>query len=165
MDSKYKITSHSVQDIRMFKKLTKTLDGVDRKLFKKMSDQIEEASGTPQEPMDWKEPKKWIPALLADSVFDEETKALAETLWSKGLNPRHYNYPHARPAVRHGFLTDKGDKYSLTEGGKSFVNGDEKAIDNYLWENGIFKILEVLKENTGAKTNELIDTGRSCRAC
>jgi len=160
MVSAYKITSHHVQDIRTFKKLTKTLDGVDRKLFKKMSDQIEEASGTPQEPMNWKEPKRWISALLYDGVFDEETKALAERLWSEELNPRHYNYPYARPAVRHGFLTDKGDKYSLTEEGKSFVNGDEKVIDKYLWENGIFKILEVLKENTGAKTNELIEAWR-----
>lgn len=138
MVSTYKITSHHVQDIRMFRKLTKTLDGVNRKLFKKMSDQIEEASGTPQEPMDWKEPRKWIPALLNEGVFDEETKAIAEKLWSEGLNPRHYNYPHARPAVRHGFLTDKGDKYSLTEEGRSFVKGDEKVVDKYLWENGIF---------------------------
>jgi len=157
MALKYKITSHYVQDIRMFKKLIKALDGVDRKLFKKMSDQIDEASGTPQEPMDWKEPEKWIPALFDEGVLDKDTRGIAEKLWSEGLNPRHYNYYHSRPAVRHGFLPDKGDKYSLTDEGKSFVNGDYKVVDKYLWENGIFKILETLKENTGAKTNELIE--------
>lgn len=161
MDLKYNITSHHVDNINMFKELIKVLDGVDRKVFKRLFDQIEEATGSPQEPMDWKEPKKWIPELSKDGVLDEETRAMAEKLWVRNLNPRHYNYSNSRPSVRHGFLAYKGSKYKLTEGGKAFVSEDEKSLDRYLWENGIFKVLEILKENTGAKTNELIDTWRN----
>jgi len=157
MASKYNITSHHVDNIKMFRKFIKALDGVDRKPFKRLTDQIEEATGTPQEPMDWKEPKKWITKLFDKNVLDEDTKTIAEKLWSEGLNPRHYNYSSLRPAVRHGFFSDKGDKYILTDDGKAFISEDEKVVDKYLWENGIFRILEILKENTGAKTPELIE--------
>lgn len=157
MIQKYNITSHHVSDINLFKKLIKCLDGVDKKLFKRLIDQIDEASGSPQEPMDWKEPDKWIQNLFSEGILDKETKSVADRLWVNNLNPRHYNYYISRPAIRHKFLSDKGIKYKITEDGNAFINNEEKVIDRYLWENGIFKILEILKENTGATIIELVE--------
>jgi predicted transcriptional regulator len=154
---KYNVTSNWVPDIKEFRNFVNTIDGLNIKILKRFSDQIDESTGTPQEPMDWKDPDKWIERFYRDKVLDEKTREIAEEILKSGLNPRYWNYEKSRLAFRHGLIEKKSGRYFTTEKGKKFADGDEQAITEYLFENGILKVLEFLNEETGASRQELIE--------
>lgn len=158
--AKYNITSNWVPDIRQFKKFVEIAEGIDVKTLKRLHDQIEDARGTPQEPRDWRNPSSWIPKLHRDKTLDSETRKVAEKISQAELNPRHANYSYARRSVRHGLLKDKLGAYVITEKGRKFIEGDREVVDHYLSENGIFKVLEFLNEETGATKEELVEKWR-----
>lgn len=158
--SEYNITSHWVPNVKELRKFVKILEGVNMRTLKGLHDQIWEATGSPQEPRDWREPARWIRELYRDKTLNTDTKRLAETIAQSGLNPRHWNYGHARVAVRHGFLKKKAGKYVLTEQGKKFAKGDDKVLHAYLFENGILRVLEFLNEETGLPREELVQRWR-----
>ena len=157
---KYNITGNWVPDIGKFKKFVEVAEGIDVKTLKRLHDQIEDARGTPQEPRDWRDPSSWIPKLHRDKTLDDETRKTAEKIAQTELNPRYANYWYARLAVRHGFLKDKSNKCIVTEKGRKFIGGDIEVTDHYLSENGIFKVLKFLNEETGATKEELVEKWR-----
>ena len=152
----FNVTSHYVFKLDDFKRFVKVIGGVSKKGIKRLREQIENLKGTPQEPRDWKDPRKWITQLLKENKLDKETKAIAEKIHMANLNPRFWNWEAVRIAVRHKFIDDTGATYKLTETGKCFSDGEKKVVDEYLFENGIFKVLEFLADDNGANKEELI---------
>lgn len=158
---KYNLTSHWVNNINDFMKFIEVIDRIDCKLLRRLFEQTNKASGTPQEPMDWKGPSKWIEELYKKKILDENTKLLAEKIFKNGLNPKWWNYEIAQLALRHDLLERKSGKYISTEKGKKFANKDRKILDEYLFENGVYKVLEFLNEDTGVGKSELIETWKA----
>lgn len=158
--AKYNITGNWVPNIKEFRKFVEIAEGIDVKTLKRLYDQLDEAKGTPQEPRDWRDPFSWIPKLHRDKTLDSETGKVAEKIAQSGLNPRHANYSYARLGVRHGFLEDKLDAYTVTEKGRKFIEEDREVVDYYLSENGIYKVLEFLNEETGVTRGDLVEKWR-----
>lgn len=156
----YKVSSHLVYPIEEFRTFVEFLDGVEYELFKKLSHQVWEATGTPQEPRDWRRPSRWIPQLRADGSLDDETSDLASRLDKAGFNARHWTYEIARIAVRHDFIDNSSGTCRMTDRGRRFAQRDMEATDAYLVENGIMAVLGFLYEETGPTKDGLVSKWR-----
>lgn len=150
------MTANYVEDIKDFRAFISVLSGIEVEHLKRLDDQLNEATGTPQAPKDWKNPTEWIPRLLKEGVLDQQASDTAKKISDAGPNPRFLRLWDARVAARHGFVSVESGKYVLTELGQRFVQGDQHTIDRYARENGIFKVLEFLYEDTGATKEQLI---------
>jgi len=64
-----------------------TINGVPKQSVTRLIQNIWAQTGTPQKPVDWSEPDKWIPERLTD-----EDALLARRIWEESrheVNPRH----------------------------------------------------------------------------
>ena len=64
-----------------------TINGVPKQSVTRLIQNIWAQTGTPQKPVDWSEPDKWIPDRLTD-----EDASLAKRIWEESrheVNPRH----------------------------------------------------------------------------
>lgn len=103
------------------KLLMKILEGKPVSRFNSMISAIMDLTGTPQDPVDWSNPDKWIPEWLKG-----EDAALAKTIWEESgkiLNPRHSRGPK--------FLIDNYELLHVRDGnfhksqtGRDFLSAD-----------------------------------------
>jgi len=102
------------------------LEGVSKDNVRELIKQIWEHTGTPQDPVDWSDPDKWIGERLS-----RQHQQLARRIWEgthKTVNPQHvyesylfiYGYDLLAP--------DPAGRYHLTERGERFLREDGDVV-------------------------------------
>jgi restriction system protein len=115
---------------------------------------IWEQTGTPQNPVDWTEPDKWIEERLKGGHAK-----LARHIWEASghlVNPRHM---YGAYLFINGFelLSIKNDGlYELSEDGKNFLKNDLATLQTLDEAEGILKLLSILSTKKKAKRGDLV---------
>ena len=110
-------------------------------------------TGTPQSPVDWSEPDKWIPERLSG-----ELQALARKIWEgskKVLNPR-YLYGSYLFVNRLELLTQHAGTYELNDRSKKFLSGDEQILRELDADEGLPKILSLIAERSPSRRGDIL---------
>ena len=129
-------------------------DGENVQLVIDLHNKLMELTGTPQAPVDWTEPDKWIPERLTG-----EHARLAKKLWqmSNGhTNPRHV-YGAYLLINSANLLTQQNGKYSREKRGDAFLDDDPNVVQEIDRNEGLPRILALLAEKASAKRSDLID--------
>lgn len=134
--------------------LLRLLEGVPKELFLRMMNAINQQTGTPQNPVDWRDPDQWVEKRLSG-----EEAALATHIWqeSRGeANPRHL-YGTYLLISRYDLLEEDFQRlFSLTEDGRAFLTED-RALIRYIDEcEGIPQLLSILSTKVRAKRGDLL---------
>ena len=104
--------------------------------------------GTPQNPVDWKDPDTWI----AKRVTGDDRK-LADAIWTQGrVNPRYIN-EHLRLTWVYELLAEgSGGKLELTERGSDFIDHEFGEAEAFLDEQeGVIELLTIVAEAGSAR--------------
>jgi hypothetical protein len=149
-------TRHYMCRVDELQAFVKVLDGMNAEDIRRLSEQVDEAKGTPGSPKDWKNPGQWIKHMKEEGTLTEAAALAATRIANGGLNPRHFNYSDMRVAVRHGFLDEQAGVLHLTTPGKRFVAGDEGVVDQFLYEEGCIAILALIHDNNGARLKDIL---------
>ena len=108
--------------------------------------------GTPQNPVDWKDPDTWI----AKRVTGKD-RELANAIWTKsGVNPR-YTGEHWRLTQNYELLAEDADgELELTERGSDFIDHEFGKAEAFLDEQeGLIKLLTIVDEAGSARSSAL----------
>ena len=113
-------------------------------------------TGTPQDPVDWSDPDRWI-----NERLEGEERDLALAIWaeSKGTaNPRHV-YGHWILAQAHGLIAENGEGLlELTQMGRSFLEEEGGDAEVFLDDvEGLLKVLALVAESGPARPGELVE--------
>jgi hypothetical protein len=149
-------TKHYMCRLDELQAFVKILDGMKSEDLRRLSEQVDEAMGTPQSPKDWTNPAQWIKQMKGEGALTDATAVAATRIADGGLNPRHFNYAYMRVAVRHGFLEEQAGVLHLTAAGKAFVAGEPAAVDQFLHEEGCMAILAMIHDNNGAQLKDVL---------
>ncbi len=133
-------------------------DGVPKEEVWKLIKEIWDHTGTPQDPVDWSDPDKWIGERLS-----REHQELARRIWEetgRTVNPRHaygsylfiYGYDLLAP--------DPSGRYSMTHRGEGFLEEDSAAVREIDELEGIPELLAILATKTRAKRANLLPEWR-----
>jgi len=116
-----------------------------------MQKAIREQIGTPQQPMDWRDPSQWIEERLTDG--DRE---IAKKLWKHQINPR-YIQGALWVVKQYQFITiDEHGNIELSERGKRFLDGDQQIYVEIDQSQGILEILSILGSRDRMHRKELL---------
>lgn len=112
--------------------------------------------GTPQKPVDWRDPDSWIPDKL-----DGEDRKLAQEVWTesgKSVNPR-YTAGHWVLSQKYELLVDgRGGKLGLTERGRDFLDHEFGKAEAFLdLQEGLIELLTILADSGSARIGALVD--------
>jgi len=129
-------------------------DGVQKEDVRELIKEIWEHTGTPQDPVDWSDPDRWIGQRLTT-----EHQQMARRIWEKTgktVNPRHvygsylfiYGYDLLSP--------ETAGHYHLTERGKAFLNEDTVVVREIDELEGIPELLVILATKRKAKRADLL---------
>lgn len=115
---------------------------------------IWEQTGTPQNPVDWTEPDKWI----EERLHDNHAK-LARRIWEESghlVNPRHI---YGAYLFINGFdlLNIKNDGvYEISDVGHAFLKSEEATLQALDDAEGLLKLLAILATKKQAKRGDLL---------
>ncbi len=129
-------------------------EGVKKASVLNMIKAIWEQTGTPQDPVDWTDPNRWISTRLSN-----ENKDLATRIWNESestVNPRHVYGAYLFINTFALLVIDSSGVYCLTERGRSFLEGDKSTVRNIDEEEGMGELISILATKTRAKFGELI---------
>jgi len=129
-------------------------DGVPKEDVRELIKEIWEHTGTPQDPVDWSDPDRWIGERLS-----RPHRELARRIWNetdKSVNPRHvygsylfiYGYDLLAPGP--------AGSYTLTEQGEAFLREDTAVVREIDELEGISELLAILATKTKAKWADLL---------
>ncbi len=113
-----------------------------------------ELRGTPQNPVNWKDPDTWITERVTG-----EHRELAHAIWTKSrVNPR-YTDDHWRLTKYYELLAEDADgKTVLSERGKDFIDHEFGDAESFLDEReGLIKLLTIVAEAGSASSLALRD--------
>ncbi|MEQ1839860.1 MAG: restriction endonuclease [Verrucomicrobiales bacterium] len=131
--------------------LIKIWKGSPRKSVLAMINAISEQTGTPQNPVDWSDPDKWIAEKL-----DGEIRSMALKTWSAKVNPRH-SYGCYLFVNLYGLLAaDVNGIYQVSEAGQLFLSGNEQCLREIDEIEGMRKLLAILSNHSPAKRGDLL---------
>ena len=104
---------------------------------------LEQLTGTPQSPVDWKDPDKWIPERLSG-----EDRRLADAIWTesgKTVNPRH-TAGHWILSQKYELLVEGSDgNLVLTDRGRDFIDQPFGKAEVFLDEQeGLIELLTIV---------------------
>lgn len=119
-------------------KLMSVLKGKNSKAYQSMWNTIWELTGTPQNPVDWKDPDQWIKERLQGN--DAE---LANEIWNKTkntVNPRHIRGLKFLIDNYSLLNTDSGS-FKVTKEGKEFLKGNDSITAGIDVEEGCIYLL------------------------
>ena len=131
----------------------KALQGEPIRRVRDMISAVWDQTGTPQSPVDWSEPDKWIPERLSG-----ELQALARKIWEgskKVLNPR-YLYGSYLFVNRLELLTQHAGTYELNDRSKKFLSGDEQILRELDADEGLPKILSLIAERSPSRRGDIL---------
>jgi restriction system protein len=120
-----------------------------RDLVKALWDQ----TGTPQSPVDWSDPDKWINERLKGDL-----RSLAAKIWSKSnktLNPR-YIYGSYLLMNKQRLLEEQHGIYHINQRGKLFLSNDETLIRRIDEDEGIPKLLSLIAVHSSCKRADIL---------
>jgi restriction system protein len=131
------------------KLLMKILVGKKASVYQNMWNTIWVNTGTPQNPVNWKEPNIWIP----DRLNGDEMK-MALTIWNESkqlVNPRYVRGPKFL-IDGYELLTSEGGTFNLTEKGVEFLSSNENdTIKHIDLEEGCVFLLYLVSINASGK--------------
>lgn len=138
--------------------LLEAIEGVKRDELTHMIGRIKDQTGTPQNPVSWTEPEKWIPERLKG-----RDRELALLIWNKTeqvVNPRHiagsYILINKYQLVT---LNTKGC-FQTTDRGKGFIKNEDRILRDLDGSEGLLKILSILSTKDKAKHGDLLPEWR-----
>ena len=112
--------------------------------------------GTPDNPMNWKDPDTWIPERLSG-----ENRELAHGIWAdtnKTVNPRYTEYAWSA-CQKYGLLAEDSDGIvELTDRGREFIEHEFGETEALLDEQeGLIKILSIVADGGPASFGKFVD--------
>ena len=129
-------------------------DGLPVKAVREMISDIYDQTGTPQKPVDWRDPDNWIAERL-----NGQSAQIAKKLWrdsNKEVNPRHtYGCYLLNNHLK--LLEQVTGTYSLGERGERFLSDDEEILEEIDAREGIPKLLALIAVSESSKSSDLID--------
>ncbi len=131
----------------------KALDGEPVKRVRDMISAVWDQTGTPQSPVDWSEPDKWIPERLSG-----ELQVFARKIWEtskKILNPR-YLYGSYLFINRQNLLEQDAGTYKLGERGKKFLSGDKQTLQELDEGEGLPQLLSLIAERSPCRRGDIL---------
>ncbi|MCA1909753.1 MAG: restriction endonuclease [Magnetospirillum sp.] len=131
----------------------RAMEAMPVKLVKDLLSAIHAQTGTPQNPVDWSDPDRWIPERLSGDVQN-----FARKIWEQGgkvLNPRHL-YGSYLLINRVGLLEKVNGIYRMTPRGKAFLVNDEGVVRQLDEVEGIPKLLSLIAERSPCKRGDLL---------
>ena len=116
-------------------------------------------TGTPQNPVDWKDPDAWIPEKLSG-----EDRKLAYLIWTKSgktVNPRH-TAGHWTLGEKYGFVAESSNGHlELTESGREFADQPFGKVEQLLdQKEGLIELLKIVAANGPARAGVLEEPWR-----
>lgn len=132
----------------------RVLEGVAKSDVTRLIQSIWQQTGTPQNPVDWSEPDKWIPERLKG-----EDARLATRIWNDTqhlVNPRHM---YGAYLFFNGFdllVPDADGLYRPSDEGKAFLADDPDTVQALDEAEGLLKLLSILATKTQAKRGDLL---------
>lgn len=132
--------------IRMF-------DGESLRLVRDTMNAIYNQAGTPQSPVDWSDPDKWIAERLAFELY-----GFAKKVWEgskKTLNPRYLQGCYLF-INRMDLLNIDSGVYRLNERGKKFLADDEAVLRELDAVEGLPKLLSLIAERSPCKRGDIL---------
>lgn len=132
----------------------KSWNGENVKAVRQMINVIHDQTGTPQNPVDWSDPDKWITERLEGDQARLATKSWQDS--GKTVNPRHV-YGCYLFINRLKLLGQKSEKYQIDERSNRFLSDDPELLHELDEGEGIPKILSLVAEIPQAKRADLID--------
>ena len=114
---------------------------------------IAEQTGTPQNPVDWSDPEKWIPERLNGRNLE-----LAKKIWDEShfkVNPRHLSGIYWL-IMRHELVANEGGSFSVTQKGKLFLEGNKTVIRDMDEIEGVSYLLSLIATKTRAQRKDLL---------
>jgi restriction system protein len=130
------------------------LDGVPKGAVTSMLNAISSQTGTPQNPVDWSEPDKWI-----DERLSGLDKDLSRKIWEESqhrLNPRHVYGCYLFINTYNLLVPDASVVYRTTEKGTKFINGDPAVISEIDDTEGVLQLLSILETKGQARRGDLL---------
>ena len=140
------------------RELLHILPGVPKPALTDMLTAIAEQRGTPQRPVDWADPDRWIAERLAGAAA-----ALAARIWreSRGaVNPRWLRNPYAFMTGHRLLEPDSRGIYHLTERGRAFLDDDPVVVREIDDLDGVPQLLYILATKTRARRADLLPEWR-----
>lgn len=134
--------------------LVQILEEVPKSTVTGMFSSIYEQTGTPQNPVDWTEPDKWIPERLKG-----EHAKLAQKIWDESNhenNPRHIQGAYLFINSFSLLEPDSIGFYQQTDRGKAFLENDKKVISELDDLEGLIQLLSILSTKTKARFSDLV---------
>lgn len=122
--------------------LLEIFDGVAKKEVLSLRTAIQDATGTPQKPLDWTDPDTWI-----DERLTGENALLAHRIWSeskKSANPRHLSGGYLFINTFDLLEPDPMGIYRLTDRGRRFLSNDTDTIRELDDLEGMIKLLNII---------------------
>jgi restriction system protein len=131
----------------------RAFDGVKKQTIRNMITAIHDQTGTPQNPVDWTDPDRWI-----DERLSGDQRDLARTIWidsGKTLNPRHVYGCHLF-INRNRLTEDVGGISKISAKGQAFLNKDETLLRRLDSAEGLPKLLSMVAEQSPCKRGDLL---------
>ncbi len=138
------------------RQLLRIWDGSTKSHVTGLQTTLAQLRGTPQKPVDWRDPDSWIPEKL-----DAEDRKLAQVIWTesgKSVNPRHTT-GHWTLSQKYQLLVDRGDgNLRLTERGRDFIDHELGEAEAFLdLQEGLIELLTIIADSGPAQTRALVD--------
>jgi restriction system protein len=131
----------------------RALDGEPVQRVRDLLSAVSEQAGTPQSPVDWSDPDKWITERLMG-----EFQALAHKIWkgsNKTLNPRYLRDDYLF-INKQGLLDQVDGVYRLSERGRKFLAKDEAILRELDAVEGLPKLLSLIAERSPCKRGDIL---------
>jgi hypothetical protein len=100
-------------------------EGRDVEVLRGISKRLWDQRGTPQDPVDWSDPDRWIPERLSGTEMAEALDVWRQS--SHALNPRYLSRRVAA-IERFALATTTGGRYTLTDRGRRLLAGDQSVV-------------------------------------
>ncbi|RJO66198.1 MAG: restriction endonuclease [Myxococcales bacterium] len=152
--SPYRVRSPLFPDYTTVRHLLRIWNGEPRENVLRMITKISDQTGTPQDPVDWSEPDKWINERLKGPLAE-----LAMRMWRESdhyVNPRHSYGTYLFVNTFELLATDPGGVYRLTENGRLFLDGDPAITRELDEQEGVLHLLSLLAARPSAKRGDLL---------
>lgn len=116
-----------------------------------MQKAIKDQIGTPQNPMDWRDPDQWM-----EDRLEGENREIAKRLWKYRINPRYIQGALWVVKKYHLIHIDDQGNIHLSEKGKRFLDGEQRIYIEIDQTQGIFEILSILGSKDRVQRKEIL---------
>jgi len=153
-ESGYKVRTPLFPTYSKARNVIRTWNNVKKSSVSSVIQSVNAQTGTPQDPVDWSEPDKWIPERLQG-----EDAHLAQRIWqesNKTVNPRHIRGAYYFINRFNLLAPDSNGIYKLTERGKAFLENDAQVLRELDEAEGLLKLLNILATKTQAVRADIL---------